>query len=94
MSKKTTIEWHPLHLVPYDAAKHDELYEGCDEKPEFVWEGHFPERSGFYLVTLEGREGKLYTDLDEFDEAYLSFVISDDDIRAWAELPEPYKPTP
>lgn len=84
MTTKATIVWHPVKLVPYDPAKHAEIFEDMPT-PEEVWEGEMPIEEGEYLVTTKGG----YVRLDEFDmdSGWLT-----DSVIAWAELPEPYNP--
>lgn len=45
-----------------------------------------PKREGVYLVTLKDEE----VTSDWFNSGYFRFYV--DDVIAWAELPEPYRP--
>ena len=85
MSETATITWHPVRLVPFDPAKHAELFEDMPT-PEEVCEGGMPSEEGEYLVTTKGG----YVGLDEFDMDCGWFET--DSVIAWAEVPEPYKP--
>ena len=86
MSETKTV-WHPVRLVPYDPAKHAEIFEDMPT-PEEVWEGEMPSEEGEYLVTTKGG----YVGLDEFDIDGDRCWFETYDIVAWAELPAPYKP--
>ena len=92
MNKNATITWHPVRLVPYDPVKHAELFDEYDEKPELVWEGNIPSDEGIYLVTSQLRNGRYYVELSEFGPDYAEFETGNDNVIAWAELPEPYVP--
>ena len=83
MSETKTV-WHPVRLVPFDPAKHAELFEDMPT-PEEVWEGEMPSEEGEYLVTF--KRGYIGSDEFDMDCGWLT-----DSVIAWAELPEPYKP--
>lgn len=84
------IVWHPVKLVPFDSVKHAGLFDFDDEKPDYVWEGSLPEKTGEYLVTLEGKYGRNFVAWNEYDADFLDFAQSG--VIAWSELPEPYEP--
>lgn len=86
--QQATIEWHPVKCVPFDPEKHADLFEKGEE-PEFVWEGDLPDYSGDYLVTYQWIDGSRSVCMEDYDVDYPGF--NDDDVIAWAELPEPFK---
>lgn len=95
VGQSDTIVWHPVKLVPYDPEKHADLFEDCvfDDEPMQVWEGDLPEPDIDVLVTIRVSTWIAVT-ITRFirDEEFCWFDTYDDDVLAWAELPEPYKP--
>lgn len=90
MSETKTV-WHPLNAVPYDPVKHAGLFDE-DEAPELVLEGEFPDKGGDYLVTME-TAGKRFVAISYFDdECARDECPFEENVIAWAELPEPYTP--
>lgn len=80
------IEWKPIHLRK--ATEEEKSEDGFEE----IWEGITPDRDGTYLVTLKNGNVLPCEVSVEWSEG-LSFDGYDDEVIAWAEMPEPYKET-
>lgn len=90
--RETKTVWHPLNAVPYDPVKHAWLFDE-DEAPDLVLEGELPDKGGDYLVTMETAKGIRYVGISYFDEDYARDECPfEENVIAWAELPEPYQP--
>jgi hypothetical protein len=76
------IKWHPCEIVP--------------DGDSVQWKG-IPDKSGEYLVTIKSRR-TTFVEITEFDKTALRMYPDEawgtfwnDQVIAWAELPEPYK---
>lgn len=78
------IDWNPIYLRQSTPEEKD--ISGFDE----TWEGVTPDRDGTYLISLKNGNVLPCEVSVELSEG-LSFDGYDDEVIAWAELPEPYQ---